>query len=204
MERTFTMIYENKIWGDNKNTNYNGSSGDGSRINYNENTYIPFIKKFINDNNIKTIVDLGCGDFVCGPLIYNDLDILYTGYDVYNKVIENNSTNNPSSKYEFTHLDFYNNKEQIKSAELCILKDVLQHWSLDKINIFLDYLIESKKFKYILITNCCNQVTDNTDILVGQFRDLSCDFFPLKKYNPIKLFNYYTKEVSLIQINNYI
>jgi hypothetical protein len=201
MEQTFTMIYEKNIWGDNKNNNYKGSSGGGSNINYNKNTYIPFLQKFINDNNIKTVVDLGCGDFLCGPSIYNNLDILYTGYDVYKNVTENNSKNNSTIKYEFIHLDFYNNKEKIKDGELCILKDVLQHWSLDKINIFLQYIIESKKFKYILITNCCNQLTDNTDILVGEFRHLSCDFFPLKKYNPIKLYNYDTKEVSLIQLN---
>lgn len=201
MEKTFTMIYEKNIWGDNKNNNYKGSSGSGSNLNYNKNTYIPFLQKFINDNNIKTVVDLGCGDFICGPSIYNNLDILYTGYDVYKNVIKNNSKNNSTTKYEFIHLDFYNNKEKIKDGELCILKDVLQHWSLDKINIFLQYIIESKKFKYILITNCCNQLTDNTDILVGEFRHLSCDFFPLKKYNPIKLYNYDTKEVSLIQLN---
>jgi hypothetical protein len=201
MERTFTMIYENNIWGDNKNNNYKGSSGNGSKLNYNKNTYIPFLQKFINDNNIKTVVDLGCGDFLCGHSIYNNLDILYTGYDVYKNVTQNNSKNNSTTKYEFIHLDFYNNKEKIKDGELCILKDVLQHWSLDKINIFLQYIIKSKKFKYILITNCCNQLTDNTDILIGDFRHLSCDFFPLKKYNPIKLYNYDTKEVSLIQLN---
>lgn len=197
MEKTFTYIYENNIWGDNKNNNYKGSSGNGSTINYNKNTYIPFLQNFINDNNIKTVVDLGCGDFVCGPSIYDNLDILYTGYDVYKNVIQHNST----TKYEFIHLDFYNNKEQIKDGDLCILKDVLQHWSLDKINIFLEYIVESKKFKYILITNCCNQHIDNTDILVGQFRPLNCSFFPLKKYNPIKLYNYDTKEVSLIQLD---
>jgi hypothetical protein len=201
MEKTFTMIYENNIWGDNKNNNYKGSSGDGSAINFNKNTYIPFLQNFINDNNIKTVVDLGCGDFICGPSIYDNLDILYTGYDVYNNVTQNNSKNNLKTKYEFIHLDFFNNKEKIKDGELCILKDVLQHWSLNKINNFLEYIVESKKFKYILITNCCNQETDNTDILIGQFRPLSCEFFPLKKYNPIKLYNYNTKEVSLIQLN---
>ena len=201
MEKTFTMIYENNIWGDNKNNNYKGSSGDGSAINFNKNTYIPFLQNFINDNNIKTVVDLGCGDFICGPSIYDNLDILYIGYDVYNNVTQNNSKNNLKTKYEFIHLDFFNNKEKIKDGELCILKDVLQHWSLNKINNFLEYIVESKKFKYILITNCCNQETDNTDILIGQFRPLSCEFFPLKKYNPIKLYNYNTKEVLLIQLN---
>jgi len=90
MEEVFTNIYENKFWGDNNNINYNGSSGGGSEINYNKDSYVPFLKKFITDNNIKTIIDLGCGDFRCGKLIYDDLDISYTGYDTYKKVIEYN------------------------------------------------------------------------------------------------------------------
>ena len=97
-------------------------------------------------------------------------------------------------------MDFCNNKETIIEGELCILKDVIQHWSLKNIYNFLDYLIEHKKFKYILICNCCNQTTDNTDIKDGDFRCLSCDYLPLKKYNPTKIFNYQSKEVSFIQI----
>lgn len=87
----FTNIYENCSWANNNNTEYKGSSGPGSSINYNKDTYVPFLKKFILDNNIKNIVDLGCGDFLCGKLIYDDLDISYTGYDAYNKIIEYHS-----------------------------------------------------------------------------------------------------------------
>ncbi len=80
------------------------------------------------------------------------------------------------------------------------LKDVIQHWSLDNIYTFLDYLVNHKKFKYILICNCCNQKCDNTDIKNGDFRPLSCDYLPLKKYNPIKLYNYHSKEISVIKL----
>jgi hypothetical protein len=198
MEQVFTYIYEKQIWGNNNNEVYKGSSGEGSDINYNNYSYVPFLKKFIIDNNIKNITDLGCGDFKCGKLIYEDLDILYTGYDVYKKVIEYNSNNYSLTKYSFIHLDFFNFKENIKNGELCILKDVIQHWSLDNIYIFLDYLIENKKFKYILLCNCCNQTKDNTDTYNGGSRPLSCDYFPLKKYNAKKLYNYNTKEVSVI------
>ena len=198
MEETFTYIYENKIWGNNYNNSYKGSSGEGSSINYNKDSYVIFLKKFIHDNDIKTVVDLGCGDFICGPYIYSDLDITYKGYDVYKKVIEFNSTQYPKSKFEFIHLDFSNKKEEIVGADLCILKDVIQHWSLANIYEFLDYLVESKKFKYILICNCCYQTEDNTEIPIGAFRCLSCDYLPLKKYNPLKIYTYNTKEVCVI------
>ena len=200
MEKIFTQIYEKNAWGNNNNNEYKGSSGGGSSIEYNINTYIPFLKKFIIENNIKSIVDLGCGDFRCGRLIYDDLDISYTGYDTYKKVIDynNKETNKDMPKYSFIHLDFYNNKDIIVNSDMCILKDVIQHWSLDNIYNFLDFLVENKKFKYILICNCCDQKSNNTNIKDGNFRELSCDYLPLKKYNPIKLYNYDTKEVSVI------
>ena len=202
MERCFTNVYENNSWGNNNIAEYNGSSGPGSDIKYNKDNYVPFLKKFITDNNIKNIVDLGCGDFRCGKLIYDDLDILYTGYDAYKKVIDYNSNHHSLAKYSFTHLDFCNNKENIINGELCILKDVIQHWSLDNIYTFLDYLVEYKKFKYILICNCCNQKEDNTNIQNGEWRPLSCEYLPLKKYNSVKLYNYHSKEVSIIEIKS--
>jgi len=197
MESTFTNIYENKIWGDNENNNYSGSSGPGSDIENNK-KYIELLKNFINEYNIKNIVDLGCGDFRIGKLLYDDLNIIYTGYDTYKKVIDYNITQYPEQKYNFKHLDFFTNKESIVEGDMCILKDVIQHWSLNEIYIFLDYLTESKKFKYILLINCCNQMKDNEDCVIGDWRQLSCNFLPLKKYNAIKIHNYNSKEISII------
>ena len=39
----FNFIYENTIWGDDKNMLYNGSSLGGSEVEYNINEYIPFM-----------------------------------------------------------------------------------------------------------------------------------------------------------------
>ena len=74
------------------------------RISYNE-EYILFLKNWIKENNIKSVVDLGCGDFKCGKLIYDDLDVSYTGYDAYNKLIEYHQENIQDTKYEFIHKD---------------------------------------------------------------------------------------------------
>jgi hypothetical protein len=106
MEKTFTYIYENNIWGSNNNNEYSGSSGDGSSIEYNKVTWNKFLKNFININNINSVIDLGCGDFINGHLIYDELDILYTGYDVYEKLINFHVKNNQNSKYNFKKLDF--------------------------------------------------------------------------------------------------
>ena len=199
--KIFTNIYENCIWANNNNKNYKGGSGGGSELNYNIINYIPFLKSFIINNNINTIIDLGCGDFTCGKHIYENIEnIKYYGYDAYEKVIEENKNNFNEPKYNFKHLDILNDKKLIIEGDLCILKDILQHWSNKDIYSFLDYLYENKKYKYILLVNCCNQVADDQDINTGEGRPLSCNYFPLKKYNPEKIMNYNTKEVSLIRI----
>ena len=88
MIEEFNFIYENKILGDDTNSMYSGSSGGGSEWAHNIHNYIPFIQKFIENNKITTICDLGCG---LGKLIEPIFDIYdnitYYGYDCYSKII---------------------------------------------------------------------------------------------------------------------
>ena len=199
MENIFTYMYEYCIWGNNKNNKYSGSSGPGSSVEYNE-KYIEIVKKVIKDYNINKIVDLGCGDFIIGRLLYDDINVSYTGYDVYKKIIDYHITQYPEPKYTFKHLDFYTNKESIIEGDMCILKDVIQHWPTEEIYVFMDYLIESKKFKYILLVNCCNQQINDQSCNTGGWRHLTCNLLPLKKYNAVKIDNYNSKEISIIKI----
>ncbi len=200
MEEIFTRIYEQNEWGTNHNEEYKGSSGNGSDIEYNKTYYIPFLKQFIVNNDIKKVIDLGCGDFRCGPLIYDDLDIQYVGYDIYKKIIDYNSKKYDSNKYLFNYLDFNKKLEKIEDGDICIIKDVLQHWSLEEIYSFLDKMVFLKKFKYVLIVNCGYQNIDNTEIQCGHWRPLSCKYYPLKKYDTQLLGYYHSKEISLISL----
>jgi mannosyltransferase OCH1-like enzyme len=201
----FTKVYNENYWNsiNSNNKNYKGSSGPGSTLEYNKDTYIPFLKEFIRNNNIKTVIDLGCGDFICGNAIYDDLDIIYNGYDTYDKLIEYHKSRHINTKYNFIDLDFFNKKDIIISGDLCIMKDVLQHWSVKDIHIFLNYIIHKKLFKFILIINCCNQHNDyNEDSknVTGGWYELSANYKPLKLYNPTIVYKYHTKEVSLISL----
>jgi len=192
MEHIFTQIYEQSVWGPFE------SSGFGSSVEYNR-EYISFLQNFIRNNNINTVVDLGCGDFLCGPFIYNKLKLVkYTGYDVYKKHIDNNNDFWGNDIVQFIHLDFYKAVQDILAADLCIIKDVLQHWSNQKIYTFLDSLIATKKFKFILIINCSYQTIDEIDINDGEFRPLNANMYPLLKYNCQTIFSYNTKQINLI------
>lgn len=199
MISNFKNVYENGTWGNDTSQGYKGSSGSGSELEYNQNTYIPFLKKFIKDHDIHSVVDLGCGSFKCGKAIYDDLDgVMYTGYDAYEGVIQSHKQTYP--EYEFIFSDFYSEKENIKSADLCIIKDVIQHWPLENIRTFMDYIVESKKFKYLLVCNCTKDAVENSDISIGEFRSLSFDLEPMKKYGFEKVYAWDTKEVGVIKM----
>ena len=66
------------------------------------------------------------------------------------------------------------------------------------INNLLQYLVNSKKYKYIMICNCCNQTNDNQEINNGEWRPLTVSKKPLNNYNATIIYKYFTKEVSLI------
>ena len=64
MEKSFTEIYKTNHWGHDGNNEYNGSSGPGSEI-HNNIPYIIFLENFITEQNIQSVVDLGCGSCKC-------------------------------------------------------------------------------------------------------------------------------------------
>lgn len=195
-------MYETCAWGDNKEEGYKGSSGEGSSIEYNMATYIPFLRAFFKVKGIESVVDVGCGDWRCGELIYRSDAIKYTGVDAYEALIKRNSER--WSQHKWMCMDGYKERANLPSADLLILKDVIQHWTTAEIYEFLDDITISKKFKYILIVNCCFQKHDDQDIgehciNTYRFRPLSAQFLPLKKYKPEIISRYHTKEISVIE-----
>lgn len=186
----FTHVYKTNMWGNNHHTDYSGSSGGGSTLQFNK-PYIAFLKDFITKNRCSSVVDIGCGDFQCGPSIYDDLDISYTGYDAYDDLIKHHTkTYEMSSKFKFQHLDSFAEKANLAPADLCIMKDVIQHWPNAHIYEFLDYLIASRKYKHILLCNGSWQTPEMKDIKLGHFRPLLNTLEPLKKYPLSHIFSY--------------
>ena len=173
-----------------------------------KNSTTTFIHKFLKKYKIKSVVDLGCGDFRIGLLLYGKKNIDYTGYDAYKGVIDyNNDKFKEHQNFHFIHSDFTSvkDRENINNADLCIIKDVLQHLPNDIIIKFMDYITKSNKFKYILLINCYNTTPENTkvyrkDIVGGEFSSLSALRYPLNKYGGRVIYKWDTKEVSLITL----
>lgn len=160
----FNTIYRENIWG-----NGSGPGSDPEILK----DYISFLDNFIKENNITSISDIGCGDWQYMKFINLD-GINYTGYDVSSDIIDANSKNFSSENIHFIHYD--GDFSKIKSTELAICKEVLQHLSNENIFNFIENM---KKFKYIIIGNTFkNSNTINKDISSGACRTLDLRLAP--------------------------
>ena len=196
MQRVFTAIYEGKLWGDNKSPGFSGSSGPGSAVTFNT-RYIQFVRDFIRNRNVQSVVDVGCGDFRCADLIYCDMaDVAYYGIDVYAKLIDHLVAQRSRPNRTFAVLDVTEQPEAMPAADLCIIKDVMQHWPNTAVKKFLDVAIT--KFKYILVTN--DQLGDLlSDTSVGGYHPLHSAVPPLCDYGAVQQLLYPMRETSLIE-----
>lgn len=184
MKERFEKIYDNNEW--------SFGSGEGSLPIHNKG-YIETLESFLRDKQIKSVVDLGCGDWQFSKLINWD-GVQYDGYDLVGSVIDKNKKDYQSSNIRF-HV-FSGEFNELPTADLLIAKDVLQHWSNNTVYKFLPYL---QNYKYSLITNCVKRSgkTTNIDIEDGDFRVLDIrlppfnveaeEIFSFTNYRPIVL-----------------
>lgn len=199
----FTKIYVTRKWGDDHDEQYCGGSGEGSQV---ENCleYVAFLRTFLCDNQITSVTDVGCGSFLVGDMIYSGDElgkIEYHGYDVYADLINRHQNKyKDRANFHFHHLDAHQYPEQLAGADVCILKDILQHWYEEEIVSFLDRIINLKLFRYILICNGSNQTADGLENgNRHRSHPLSARYLPLSKYHPKIIFCYEPdREVSLI------
>ncbi|MDN3506139.1 MAG: glycosyltransferase [Simkaniaceae bacterium] len=165
-ESVFTNIYESAEWG--KNEKGKGFSGLGSTLE-NAKPYINCLEKFIAENQIHSIVDLGCGDWTFSKHVnWNGLD--YTGVDVVKFLINENQKKYSNNHIHFVHADGAD--FELPEGDLLICKDVLQHLSNEDV---LKITKQFHKFKHCLITNDTNQTNPfkmNENIDSGGLRPL--------------------------------
>lgn len=138
--KQFTDIYDKKMW-------IGGGSGSGSSPILLKG-YMRFLSEFIKLNNIKTISDVGCGDWQFSKLLdFSEID-KYIGYDVVESLIQKNIREFKKHNIDFKY--YTGNFDEVEGADLVICKDVLQHLPDSEIHKFLKIL---PKFKYALIAN---------------------------------------------------
>jgi SAM-dependent methyltransferase len=157
MREAFENIYNQNLWG--------FESGHGSAPSVTR-QYRTFVERFIRESNVRSIVDLGCGDWQFSRLI-DWQGANYVGVDIVPSVVDENrrrfATDN--IRFELAGERF----SELPAADLLLAKDVLQHWSTDDVKHFLAEALA--KYRAALITNCIEpRNLLNTEIPSGEFR----------------------------------
>lgn len=191
LEQVFTAIIDANEWGYD-GQKYGISTGYGNTEEVTE-SYRELLKKHIEINKIKSVIDIGCGIWEYDHDEFKDC--MYIGIDCVKNVIYFNKKNYANKKRLFIYADILDEKNNIPSnIDLCIIKDVLQHLSEDNVIKLLNKV--KSKVKYIILVQDHDQ--PNHDIPNGGYRPLSIKRSPLKDFEPKLLTYYSTKEVSLL------
>ena len=137
----FAKIYREHVWG---GTSRSGPGSDPEVLR----PYAALLSNFLRERNIRSVVDVGCGDWALArTLDWTGID--YTGVDIVPEVIEMLNVTYGSSDVRFLCRDLVSDK--LPCAELCVIKDVLQHLSNESVRSFIEKL--PSNFKIALLTN---------------------------------------------------
>ena len=149
-QEIFSNIYLNGLWNDYRNEI--PRSGPGSSL-VNTTNFRKFFDTFCENNKVESVLDIGCGDLTWMPLTRTFQTKKYTGIDIVQSLIDSHTVKYP--QHTFLCLDAV--AEDIPSAEVVCIRDVLFHLSIEDVQV----LLKKIRCKYLFVTSCRNE--ENND-----------------------------------------
>lgn len=143
----FSHIYAENLWGGGVQW-YSGSGSHDEKI---TRPYIELLSNLIKNNDISSIVDIGCGDFyIMQQVLQNCPEVdHYVGIDVVDGLVARNQEKFGTERIQFVALDASDDRVELPHAELCIVRQVLQHLDNAAISRVVTKL---RSFRYVLVT----------------------------------------------------
>lgn len=164
----YAKLYAKNAWGY-ENQPYRLTSGKGSTKD-NASVFNMLLGSYLDANDFKTVLDVGCGVWEYENSVYNK--VKYIGIDCVDEVIEHNKSlyENGSIDRTFVCDDVLNYQVDVR-ADLCILRNVLQHLSNTSIKKILEKALDLGKYVLCVDDAHANHVYE--DIMDGAWRALS-------------------------------
>jgi hypothetical protein len=141
VEEVFSEIYSSRRWGEGDEFD----SGSGSRGEA-ATSYTTYVRHLIGETDARSAVDIGCGDFRVAAQFVDALES-YEGLDIVKTVVERNTELHGRPGVRFTLMDV--SVEDPPDAEICLIRQVLQHLSNAEIAAILD---RCRKYPLVVIT----------------------------------------------------
>jgi hypothetical protein len=155
LQRRFSKVYEQNLWGDSESRSGPGSRRDSGQAVHSINV----LNKLCSEYRISSISDVPCGDFNWfHDFLYPNPGISYTGYDIVPDLI---TRNRRIFRYNFELLDV---TSQIPPpADLVFCKDLFNHLIYRSIANSLLNMISSNS-KFLLVSNNFDYI-ENVDLV---------------------------------------
>ena len=162
----FTKIFKEGYW---RFDNKGSFSGPGSSIEITKEVQ-KGLTDFLVLHSIKSIADIGCGDFGWMSKVLPE-DIHYFGYDIVNELIEDNRVRYSGVHIDFKQLNIIDDK--IPSVDLVLCRDCFVHLDFKSIQKSLANILASGP-TWVGITSFPD-CTNNIDITSGNWRPLNLE-----------------------------
>lgn len=150
-EEIFYSIYTNKKWISDQANSLAYNSGSGSDTRFSD-SYINKISEYINQNNINSVVDIGCGDFRVGKKLLSFCsNVKYLGVECFQDIVDYNNESYGNDCVQFKKIDFAQPivSTDIYIYKLALVRQVLQHLDNKAIQ---NFLINLQPFNHVIIT----------------------------------------------------
>lgn len=185
----FTYINETNLWGAAESRSGLGSEVDATAQIRSE------IPKLLSELNVRSLLDLPCGDF--GWMEKTRLPVeTYIGGDLVESVVQELSDKFAGLRggvsYSFRVLDLV--KDDLPKADLVLCRDCLVHFSYEFIAKALRNLKRCGA-KYLLMTTFTN-LSENIDVQDGDWRPLNFEVAPFSFGKPERIINEHCAEVN--------
>jgi hypothetical protein len=176
-KKKFELIYKTGYW---KSKNSDSFSGGGSNI---ESTskIRRSLQKFLQEREIKTMLDLPCGDWSWMSKV--DLTgIEYIGGDIVDDIIFKNTAKYPN--YKFQILDVVN--DNLPAVDLLFVRDCLVHLEEEQIKAVFDKVVRSGStyFATTIHVKCQENATPSA---ADRWRKINFTIEPYNLEEPIYL-----------------
>lgn len=177
--QVFTNIYKTNYW-----NSAESHSGTGSELIQTEKLIFELSDLF-KTYNIKSVLDIPCGDFKWMQKVDFD-NIDYVGGDIVKDLIETNSRlYSRNDNYNFIVIDLIS--DPLPASDLIIVRDCLVHFSNFNIVKAMKN-IKASGSKYLLTTTFPEHNL-NQDISTGDWRPINLNKHPFNFAQPIVVIN---------------
>ena len=195
----FHLIFKSYHWRDYHKTTANvSSSGLGSDLNVTK-KLTEDLDIFIKNNQINSILDIACGDFIwMNKITSNNKNIKYLGLEIVEKIVKNNNEIFSKNNIKFKCSDVLKDELPL-NYDFVIVRDFLIHIkNIDIINLIKK--IKKSNCKYFAINNFPN-INLNKEIKgYGHHRYVNIEISPFNLTNVYKVIDDHDRKLNIYKI----